>query len=174
MRLITFTRGVALSGALTLLYAQVAQAAGTPTGENTPVHLTTTGATHAAAAGGGGSSILRTIIAMAVVIVIIYAIARILKAVKGRDEVRASGNGLSQIATLPLGANRSVALVRAGRDIVLVGIAEQGITALKTYTEAEAIANGIEVPQDSAAEYDQTEKPFDRVVDGLRRMTVRS
>jgi flagellar protein FliO/FliZ len=173
MRLITFTRGVALSGALTLLYAQVAQAAGTPTGENTPVHLTTTGAAHAAA-GGGGSSILRTIIAMAVVIVIIYAIARILKAVKGRDEVRASGNGLSQIATLPLGANRSVALVRAGRDIVLVGIAEQGITALKTYTEAEAIANGIEVPQDSAAEYDQTEKPFDRVVDGLRRMTVRS
>jgi flagellar protein FliO/FliZ len=173
MRLITFTRGVALSGALTLLYAQVAQAAGTPTGENTPVHLTTTGAAHAAA-GGGGSSILRTIIAMAVVIVIIYAIARILKAVKGRDEVRASGNGLSQIATLPLGANRSVALVRAGRDIVLVGIAEQGITALKTYTEAEAIANGIEVPHDSAAEYDQTEKPFDRVVDGLRRMTVRS
>lgn len=175
MRLITFTRGVVLSGALTLLYAQVAQAAGTPTGENTPVHLTTTGAAHAAAGGGGGgSSILRTIIAMAVVIVIIYAIARILKAVKGRDEVRASGNGLSQIATLPLGANRSVALVRAGRDIVLVGIAEQGITALKTYTEAEAIANGIDVPQDSTAEYDQTEKPFDRVVGGLRRMTVRS
>jgi flagellar protein FliO/FliZ len=172
MRLITFTRGVALSGALTLLYAQVAQAAGTPTGENTPVHLTTTGATHAAAAGGGGSSILRTIIAMAVVIVIIYAIARILKAVKGRDEVRASGNGLSQIATLPLGANRSVALVRAGRDIVLVGIAEQGITALKTYTEAEAIANGIDVP--AATDPGQSEeRPFGEVLDRLRRMTVR-
>ena len=38
--------------------------------------------------------------------------------------------------------------MRAGRDIVLVGVAEQGITALKTYTEAEALANGIELPDD--------------------------
>jgi flagellar protein FliO/FliZ len=172
MRSLTLTRGVALGGALTLLCAQAANAAGTPTGEHTPVHLTAGGTAHVAA-GGGGSSIVRTIIALVVVIVLIYAVARILRALKGRDEVRASGSGLSQIATLPLGPNRSVSLVRAGRDIVLVGVAEQGITALKTYTEAEAIAHGIEIPQD-ADDSDPAERPMDRVIDGLRRLTVRS
>ena len=172
MRSLPLTRGVAVGGALTLLCAQAASAASSPTGENTPIHLTA-GSTVHAAAGGGGSSILRTVIALVVVIVLIYAVARILRALKGRDEVRASGTGLSQIATLPLGPNRSVALVRAGRDIVLVGVAEQGITALKTYTEAEAIANGIEIPQDPD-DLDPGERPMDRVLDGLRRMTVRS
>jgi flagellar protein FliO/FliZ len=172
MRSLTLTRGVALGGALTLLCAQAAHAAGTPTGENTPVHLSASSTAHAAAS-SGGSSILRTIIALVVVIVLIYAVARILRALKGRDEVRASGRGLAQIATLPLGPNRSVALVRAGRDIVLVGVAEQGVTALKTYTEAEAIANGIEIPQDATDDLDPAERPLDRVLDGLRRMTVR-
>jgi flagellar protein FliO/FliZ len=172
MRPYELTRGVALGGALTVLCAQTASAA-TSSGENTPLHLTGSGTAHAAAA-GGGSSILRTIIALLVVIVIIYAVARILRALKGRDAVRASGSGLSQIATLPLGPNRSVALVRAGRDIVLVGVAEQGVTALKTYTEAEALANGIEIPQDMADGLHPADGPLDRVLDGLRRMTVRS
>ncbi len=173
MRSHTLTRGVALGGALTLLCAQAADAASAPSGENTPLHLSTGGTAHVAAA-GGGSSILRTIIALLVVIVIIYAVARLLRALRGRDVVRASGSGLSQIATLPLGPNRSVALVRAGRDVVLVGVAEQGITALKTYTEAEAIANGIEIPEAVADDLDLAERPLDRVLDGLRRMTVRS
>ncbi len=171
MRFLTLTRGVVLGGALTLLCAQAADAAGTPTGENTPVRLATNGATHVAS--GGGSSILRTIIALVVVIVIIYAVARLLRAFKGRDEVRASGRGLSQIATLPLAPNRSVALVKAGRDIVLVGVSEHGVTALKTYSEAEALATGIEIPQDGDDDLDLTERPLDRVIEGLRRMTVR-
>ncbi|HWE09029.1 MAG TPA: flagellar biosynthetic protein FliO [Solirubrobacteraceae bacterium] len=173
MRSITLTRGVALGGALTLLCAQAAQAAATPAAENTPIHLGAGGTAHAAAS-GGSSSILRTIIALVVVIAIIYGIARILRAFKGRDAVRASGSGLAQIATLPLGPNRSVALVRAGRDIVLVGVAEQGVTALKTYTEAEAIANGIEIPEQAPADFDVAERPLDRLLEGLRRLTVRS
>lgn len=173
MRSSTLTRGAALGGALTLLCAQMAQAAGTPTGENTPLHLTTSGATHAASS-SGGSSILRTIIALIVVIVIIYAVARILRAVKGRDVVRASGNGLNQIATLPLAANRSVSLIRAGSDIVLIGVSEQGVNVLKTYTEAEAIAAGLELPEELRDDADPAERPMDRVLEGLRRMTVRS
>lgn len=173
MRSLTLTRGVALGGALTLLCAQAASAAGTPTGENAPVHLSPTGVAHAAS-GGGGSSVLRTIVALVIVIGVIYAVARILRAVKGRDAVRASGSGLTQLATLPLAPNRSVALVRAGRDIVLVGVSEHGVTALKTYTEAEAIANGIEIPQDAVDDFDPAERPLDRVLDGLRRLTVRS
>ncbi len=172
MRSIKLTRGVALSGVLTLLCAQSAYAAGGGTGESTPIHLSGSTAVHASS--GGGSRILRTIIALVVVIAIIYAVARILRAVKGRDAVRASGNGLEQIATLPLAPGKSVALLRSGRDIVLVGVGEQGVTPIKTYTEAEAIAAGIDLPPAPEDDFDQAEKPFDRVLDGLRRLTVRS
>jgi flagellar protein FliO/FliZ len=170
MRSITATRGVALGGVLTALPVPVAHAAG---GESTPLHLSGSGISHAAAAGSGGTSILRTIVALVIVIAVIYAVARILRAVKGRGG-RASGEGLTQIATLPLGAGRSLALVRSGRDIVLVGIAEQGVTPIKTYTEAEARAVGIDVPPEAAPDYDQAERPLDKVVELLRRMTVRS
>ena len=84
MRFSTFTRGAGLFGALTLSDAQMAQAATGASGEQTPLHLSTSGAAHAASAGGSGSGILRTIIALVVVIAIIFAISKILKAVKGR------------------------------------------------------------------------------------------
>jgi flagellar protein FliO/FliZ len=172
MRSLFLTRGAALGGALTLLCAQSAHAAAGSTGESTPLRLPTSGATHAVSS-SGGSSLLRTIVALVVVIVIIYVVARILRAVKGRDAVRASGNGLEQIATLPLAPGKSVTLLRSGRDIVLVGVGEHGVTPIKTYTEAEAIAAGIDLPEDAPADYDQTERPFGRVLDGIRRRTVR-
>ena len=99
-------------------------------------------------AGGSGSGILRTIIALVVVIGIIFAISKILKAVKGRDAVRASGNGLEQIATLPIAAGKSVSLLRSGTDIILLGVGDHGVTPIKTYTEDEAIAAGIDLPED--------------------------
>ena len=173
MRPVAIIRGAAATGALTLGCAGVAQAAGGPaTGEQIPLHLSGgTGLHHTASS--GGSSIVRTIIALVVVVAIIYAVARILRAVKGRDAVRASGQGLEQIATLPLGGNRSVALVRAGTDIVLVGCAEQGVTALKTYTAAEALSSGIDLAGGEAGDGAPGERPLDRMLDGLRRMTVR-
>jgi flagellar protein FliO/FliZ len=172
MRSIFLTRGAALGGALTLLCATTAHAAAGATGESTPLHIATSGATHVVSS-SGGSSVLRTVVALVVVIGIIYAVARILRAVKGRDAVRASGNGLEQIATLPLAPGKSVTLLRAGRDIMLVGVGEHGVTAIKTYTEAEAIAAGIDLPEEPEADFDQTERPFGRVLDGLRRRTVR-
>lgn len=171
MRSIKLTRGVALGGALTLSCAQVAHAASGASGENAPVHLGASTVAHAASSGGSG--VLRTIIALVVVIGIIYAVARILRAIKGRDAVRASGNGLEQLATLPLAPGKSVALVRSGRDIVLVGVGEHGVTPIKTYTEDEAVAAGIELPPQEPEDFDQAERPLDRVLDGLRRLTVR-
>lgn len=171
-----FTRVVVLVGALTLIPAGTALAAATgrdtqlaaATGENTPLHL---GAATTAHASSGNSGILRTIIALLVVVVLIYAVARVLRAVKGRD-AHAHGDGLKHLSTLPLGGGRSIALVRSGTDIVLVGVSEQGVTPIKTYTEAEAIANGIDVPH--AADPGQSEeRPFGEVLDRLRRMTVR-
>ena len=172
MRFSTLTRGAGLIGALTLSYAQMAQAATGATGVQTPLHLSTTGAAHAASAGGSGSGIVRTIIALVVVIGIIFAVSKILKAVKGRDAVRASGNGLEQIATLPIAPGKSVSLLRSGTDIILLGVADNGVTAIKSYTEDEAIAAGIDLPEDDEV-FDATEKPLDRMVNGLRRLTVR-
>jgi flagellar protein FliO/FliZ len=170
MRFTTLTRGAGLVGALTLSYAQMAAAA---TGEQTPLHLSTGGTTHAVSSGGSGSGVIRTIIALVVVIAIIYAVSRILKAVKGRDAVRASGNGLEQIATLPIANGKSVSLVRSGRDIILLGVGENGVTPIKTYTEDEAIAAGIDLPDEFDDGYDPADKPLDRVINGLRRMTIR-
>jgi flagellar protein FliO/FliZ len=44
---------------------------------------------------------------------------------------------------MPLGPGRSVHLIRAGRELVLVGSAEQGVVPIRTYTEAEAEAAGL-------------------------------
>jgi flagellar protein FliO/FliZ len=172
MRLIPLTRGAGLSGALSLVLAPAAMAAGS--GESTPLHLSGSSTAHTAAASGSSGSIVRTIVAMVIVIAVIYIVARILKAIKGRNETQASGQGLTSLATLPLGGGRSLALVRSGRDIVLVGVAEQGVTPIKTYSEKEAMAVGITLPEEaSAAAADTAERPFDRVLDQLRRLTVR-
>jgi flagellar protein FliO/FliZ len=174
MRFSTFTRGAGVAGALTLSYASAAQAAPGATGEQTPLHLSTKAVSHAATAGSGGSGILRTVVALIVVIGLIYVIARILKAVKRRDVVRATGNGLEQVATLPLGTNRSLTLVRAGNELVLLGVGDHGVTAIKTYTEAEASTAGIQLPSDLPDVFDPAEKPMDRVMDRIRNLTVRS
>lgn len=166
----TLSRGVALLGALVLTPASAALAApAASTGEHTPLHLSTTAVHHASS---GGSGILRTIIALVIVVAIIYAIARILKAVKG-DRTRPTGDGLEQLATLPLAPNRSLALVRSGSDIVLVGVSESGVTPIRTYTEQEAIDNGLIPPPGPASEPDPAESNFPWL-DALRRMTVRS
>jgi flagellar protein FliO/FliZ len=126
------------------------------------------------AAGSGGASIVRTIAGLFIVIAVIYGVAWILKqAKKGRN--RATGNGLSQVASLPLGSGRSVTVVRAGREVIVVGVAENGVTPLRTYTEAEARALGIDVPpEEETSGPDPSERPTDRVLNALRRMTVRS
>ncbi|MGO9498678.1 MAG: FliO/MopB family protein [Solirubrobacteraceae bacterium] len=197
MKSLTFTRGVGLAGALTITHAAVAfgatgQAATThatsvakahvqsaaalaqSTGENTPVHLSgSTVATHAASTSGGGASIVRTIVGLFIVIAVIYGIAWIMKQAK-KSKTRPTGTSLTQVASLPLGSGRSVAVVRAGREVLVVGVAENGVTPIRSYSEAEAIALGIEVPAEGPAGSDQAEKPSDRVLNVLRRMTARS
>jgi flagellar protein FliO/FliZ len=182
---LTFFSGVAFAGALTLTHAATALAA-TPaeklqsaaalaqaSGENTPLNLTHSVATHTSSSGSGGS-IVRTIVGLFIVIAVIYGIAWIVKQAK-KSKIRPTGHGLSQVANLPLGSGRSVAVVRAGREILVVGVAENGVTPIRSYSEAEAIALGIEVPPDDAPEGSgRVEKPMDRVLDNLRRLTARS
>jgi flagellar protein FliO/FliZ len=164
-----FIRGAALTSALTLIPASVADAA-SDTGESTPLHLQKTAIHHVSSSGGSG--ILRTIIALIIVIALIYVVARVLKAVKGGQQ-RASGDGLDHVATLPLGPNKSVTLVRSGSDLVLVGVSESGVTPIKTYTEEEALANGLITPE-QAEPLAPRQTSFVGFLDTIRKITVRT
>jgi flagellar protein FliO/FliZ len=121
--------------------------------------------TNAAAAGDGGGGITRLVIGLFVVVALIWALRWVLEQVKAAKEGQASGAGLSALASLPLGPNRSVHLVRAGSDYVLLGVAEQ-VTPIRSYTEAEARAAGL-LAEDGGVPAAPT------LVASLRQRTVR-
>jgi flagellar protein FliO/FliZ len=131
--------GTAVLGCV--LLAPVAFAAN---GESTPLNLPAQSAKQAApSSGGGGGGLVRTIVGLAVVLGVIYGLYWVLKQVKASREEKSSGQGLEPLATLPLGGNRSLQLVRAGAEIVLLGVGEGGVTPIRTYTEAEAQGLGL-------------------------------
>jgi len=112
-------------------------------GEKTPLNLGTPEKTAEVAAGPGSGGLVRTIVGLAVVIGVIYGLYWILKQVKSSREERSAGDGLRSLATLPLGPNRALHLIRAGGEVVLVGVGEGGVTPIRTYTEEEARALGV-------------------------------
>jgi flagellar protein FliO/FliZ len=113
----------------------------TGNGENTPLNLTDS-TRHAAHVSSGGG-IVRTIFALIVVCAVIYGVTWLLKKVKAGKDEAASGTSLESLATLPLGTNRALHLVRAGTEVVLLGSAEQGVTPIRRFSEAEAIELGL-------------------------------
>jgi flagellar protein FliO/FliZ len=117
-------------------------------GENTPLDLnTSTGAAPASATSTGGASIVRTIVGLAIVIAVIWGLAWILRQVKAhRESGPDSGQpsaGLASVAALTLGSGRSVHLVRAGNDYVLLGATEHGVAPIHRYSEHEARDAGL-------------------------------
>lgn len=134
-------RAVALSAALIFLLCSPALALAARDPEDTPVDLGTS-TTPGADTGGGGGSLVRTIVGLAVVIGVIYGIAWVLRQVRQSKTERAVG-GLVAVAALPLGAGRSLQLVRAGNELVLVGVADHAVTPVRTYTEEEARDAGL-------------------------------
>ncbi|HWT24635.1 MAG TPA: flagellar biosynthetic protein FliO [Solirubrobacteraceae bacterium] len=111
-------------------------------GEQTPLDLGGETANKAAEAGTGGS-LVRTIVGLAIVIAVIYGLTWVLRQVKASREAGDAGAGLQTLATLALGPGRSLHLVRAGDEVVLVGSGEHGVTPIRSYTEAEARALGL-------------------------------
>ncbi len=164
----------------TLLLAPVAFAAD---GESTKLDFGSSSSTTAKSAPDAGGGLVRTIIGLAVVIGVIYGLTWVLKQVKGNKEQKSSGQGLAPLATLPLGGNRSVQLIRVGSEIVLVGIGESGVTPLRTYTIAEARSLGLPVDDTPVVDTRATahaafaqstpdQTPVQRVLGELRKRTV--
>ncbi len=114
-------------------------------GESTPLSLPSNESPRQldAATTSSGGSLVRTFVGLAVVVAVIYGLYWILRQVKASREERSSGSGLSSQAVVPLGPNRSLHLVRAGRELVLLGVAEHGVTPIRRYTEDEAQQIGL-------------------------------
>ncbi len=185
-----------LTAALTLVHGAVAGAYTPPSSaraENTPLHLGSSSTPHAGASASSGGSITRTLVGLVVVVALIYTVTWILRKLK-RPEGRAVGTGLESVANLPLGPGRSLALVRAGSELVLVGVAEHQVTALRRYSEDEARAAGLlgedadvaqrvdtltpegarRLSRSLGADTPGMERPWQSVLDTLRNWTVRS
>jgi flagellar protein FliO/FliZ len=99
----------------------------------------------------------------------------VLKQVKASKEERQSGLGLDTVATLPLGPNRSLHLIRAGHELVLVGAGEHGVTPIRTYSEAEARELGLleDAVEPASVERAPIRVPgAGRALDALRARTV--
>jgi flagellar biogenesis protein FliO len=100
----------------------------------------------ASSAASSGGSIARTIVGL-------FGLRWVLKQFKHGREKKAAGGGLASMATLPLGQNRSLHVVRAGREVLVVGSGEHGVTPVRSYSEEEARALGLlddEVEEDDA------------------------
>src|SRR3954468_20342023 len=134
----------AFTAAFLLSFALPARALAAVKGPNegTPVNLGDQAQHHAATAGSGGG-FMRMVFGLLVVVGVIYGVYWILKKVKEGKNEQASGRGLSTIATLPLGPNRSLHMVRAGGEVVILGVGESGVTPIRTYTEEEALEAGL-------------------------------
>lgn len=147
-------------------------------GEQTPLRLDGSGKQAAETVSTGGGGMVRTIVGLAVVIGVIYGLTWVLKQLRSSRQESAEGAGLESLATLPLGTNRSLHLVRAGDEIVLVGAGERGVTPIRSYTAAEARALGLldndggSAMQALEPEVFGKETKRGRLVDELRRRTV--
>jgi flagellar protein FliO/FliZ len=142
----TLRHALLSAGTAVLGCALLAPVAFAADGESTPLNLPAAPSPQQAAPSTGGGGLVRTIVGLAVVLGVIYGLYWILKQVKAAKEEKSSGQGLEPLATLPLGGNRSLQLVRAGAEIVLLGVGEGGVTPVRTYTEAEATELGLVTP----------------------------
>jgi flagellar protein FliO/FliZ len=120
---------------------------------------------------------VRTFVGLAIVIAVIYGLAWVLRQVKAGKQERLRGTGLSTAAVVPLGPNRSLHLIRAGRELVLVGVAEQGVVPIRTYSEEEAARLGLDPDGDDVtggpAGPGARPSTLSTFLDALRERTVR-
>ena len=116
------------------------------TGEETPLNLgSPSTSSHTSS---GGASIVRTIVGLAIVLGVIWGLSWILRQVKARRDPRVAATGLTSVSALSLSSGRSVHLVRAGNDYLLLGSAEHGLMPIHRYTEQQALEAGLLSPEE--------------------------
>jgi flagellar protein FliO/FliZ len=115
-------------------------------GEDQKLNLDETAGNAASQSASTGGNLVRTIVGLAVVLGVIYGLYWVLKQVKNSKDTADAGESLETVASLNLGTNRSLHLVRVGSEIVLLGAAEHQITPIRRYTESEAHALGLIEP----------------------------
>jgi flagellar protein FliO/FliZ len=129
-----------------------ATAGGSGGGENTALNLGSSSTSpHSSSS---GASLVRTIVGLAIVIAVIWGLTWILRQVKAGRDPHHSSDGLASVAALTLGSGRSVHLVRAGSEYVLLGSGEHGVVPIHRYSELEAREAGLlglDEPQAGAA-----------------------
>ncbi|MGC9220622.1 MAG: FliO/MopB family protein [Solirubrobacteraceae bacterium] len=183
MKSIIFTRGSRLTWVFLLLCsaslylsapAQAAAGSSPSFGANTALHLSSSRTSAHTSSGSLSATVVRTIVGLLVVIAVIYGIGWLMRQAKSARNP-ASGDGLVQIATLPLGTNRSVALVRVGAELHLLGLADHGITSIRVFNEEEAYELGLPFePEETHSTVHATGiAPIQSVINTLRRLTVR-
>jgi flagellar protein FliO/FliZ len=145
-----------------------------PYGEKTALNLPASDSGAGSATSSGGGSLVRTFVGLAVVVAVIYGLYWILRQVKAGREEKSLGKGLESTASVALGPNRSLHLVRAGNELVLVGVAENAVTPIRTYTEDEARAAGLLADDDDDLDDDlgATAASAAGQGKGLRGMTI--
>jgi flagellar protein FliO/FliZ len=177
LRIPPFIYGAASAALSLVLLAPAGALAATGTGENTPLSLPADGGAKKVTTASGSGSLVRTFVGLAIVLAVIYGIAWVLKQVKRSKEERGQGTSLETTAVVALGPNRSLHLVRAGRELVLVGVAEHGVTPIRTYTEDEAIDLGLigedDAELDGAPHTTTSRAGAVRWLDRLKDRTVR-
>jgi flagellar protein FliO/FliZ len=82
-------------------------------------------------------------VGLAIVLAVIFGLRWVMKHYRAGREKKAAGTGLASMATLPLGQNRSLHVVRAGREVLVVGSGEHGVTPVRSYGEEEARSLGL-------------------------------
>jgi flagellar protein FliO/FliZ len=112
-------------------------------GENTALSLSPSSTGTHASTSSGGASIVRTVVGLAIVLAVIWGLAWIMRQVKAGRDPSISSAGLASVAALTLGTGRSVHLVRAGNDYVLLGSTEHGVAPIHRYTEEQARDAGL-------------------------------
>jgi flagellar protein FliO/FliZ len=135
-------RVIALAGSAAGLLLAAPPALAADRGEATPLNLPSVDQ-QAAASGGSGGGLVRTFVGLAIVLAVIYGLYWVLKQVKASRETATAGHGLQSLASVPLGPSRTMHLVRAGQEIVLVGVSEHAVVPIRIYGEAEARAAGL-------------------------------
>jgi flagellar protein FliO/FliZ len=136
--------------------AKSAKSASEGLGEATPLNLSSSEVGKHTSS--GGASVVRTVVGLAIVIAVIWGLSWILRQVKAGRDPHVPDGGLKSVAALTLSTGRSVHLVRAGNEYVLLGSAEHGVVPIHRYNEEEAREAGLLPEEDEDDE--QPRGPF--------------